>query len=151
MTLESTILATLLALGGLPLAQADREVFDVANPVYREECGSCLVAYPPQLLPKSSWQAIMTGLDKHFGTDASLDPDTTKAIRTYLESNASRRAAGGKPQLRITETAWFKHEHDEIAAGTWNSAAVKSPANCGACHTKAEQGDYRERTLRVPR
>ena len=151
MRLESTILATLLALGGLPLAQADREVFDVANPVYREECGSCHVAYPPQLLPKSSWQAIMTGLDKHFGTDASLDPETNKAIRIYLESTASRRAASGNPPLRITETAWFKDEHDEVAARIWNSAAVKSPANCGACHTKAEQGDYRERTRRVPR
>ena len=151
MKLESTILAALLLLGGLPRAQADREVFDVANPVYRNECGSCHVAYPPQLLPKASWQAVMAGLDKHFGTDASLDPSTAKTIQTYLESNASRRAASGRLPLRITESAWFKREHDEVAPGTWNSAAVKSPANCGACHTKADQGDYSERTLRVPR
>jgi nitrate/TMAO reductase-like tetraheme cytochrome c subunit len=142
--------ATLLA-GGVQVAQADREVFNVANPVYREECGSCHVPYPPQLLPKASWQAIMAGLDKHFGSDASLDAKTVKDIQVYLEFNASRRAASGKPPLRITESAWFKREHDEVAASVWKSAAVKSAANCAACHTQADQGDYSERTLRVPK
>lgn len=150
MKLDTTILAALLALGVAPLAQAEREVFDLANPVYREECGSCHLAYPPQLLPKASWQAIIGGLDQHFGTDASLDAGTVNAIQSYLEANASRRAAGTKPPLRITESAWFKREHDEVPAAKWSSAAVSSPANCGACHTKAEQGDYSERTLRVP-
>jgi hypothetical protein len=151
MRLATIIVAVLVSAGATPLAQADREVFDVGNPVYREECGSCHVAYPPQLLPKASWQAIMAGLDKHFGSDASLDAGTAKAIQTYLETNASRRAGRGRPPLRITETAWFKDEHDDVPAATWRSAAVKRPASCGACHTKADQGDYSERTLRVPK
>jgi hypothetical protein len=33
----------------------------------------------------------------------------------------------------------------------WRLAAVKSPANCAACHTTAEQGDFRERNIRIPR
>ena len=151
MKFDTTILVAVLALAVPSLARAEREVFDIGNPVYREECGGCHVAYPPQLLPKASWQAIMGGLDKHFGTDASLDPATAKTIQTYLETNASRRAVTGKPPLRITDTAWFKREHDEVPAAKWSSAAVKSPANCSACHTKAEQGDYSERTLRVPK
>ena len=28
---------------------------------------------------------------------------------------------------------------------------VKTPANCGACHTTAERGDFSERGVRVPR
>jgi len=151
MKLESFALAAALLAGGLPVAQADREMFNVANPAYRDECGSCHVPYPPQLLPKASWQAIMAGLDQHFGSDASVDAKTAKDIQAYLEANAGRRAASGKAPLRITESAWFKREHDEVAASVWTSPAVKSAANCGACHTQADKGDYSERTLRVPK
>jgi mono/diheme cytochrome c family protein len=144
-------LAVVLPITALPAAQADRDVFDVTSPLYCEECGSCHVAYPPGLLPKASWQAIMTGLHKHFGTDATLDPQAAKEVQAYLESHAGRRRARGKPPLRITETPWFRDEHDEVPASTWKSPAVKSAANCGACHTRADDGDYSEGTLRVAR
>ena len=149
MKLASMTLGAALAIGALPAAQADQEVFDLTNRLYREECGSCHVAYPPLLLPKGSWQAIMAGLDRHFGTDATVDASAAKEIQGYLEANAGR--ARGKPALRITETPWFRDEHDEVPASTWKSPAVKSAANCGACHTQAENGDYSEGTLRVPR
>ena len=42
-------------------------------------------------------------------------------------------------------------EHDEVPAALWKSAAVKGPANCAACHTRAEDGDYAERSLRLPK
>jgi hypothetical protein len=38
-----------------------------------------------------------------------------------------------------------------VPASVWRSSAVKSAADCGACHTQAENGDYSEGTLRVPR
>ena len=41
--------------------------------VYTQECGSCHLAFPSNLLPKASWQRVMNGLDKHYGSDASLD------------------------------------------------------------------------------
>ena len=134
-------------------ALADQTVFALTDPGYRQECGSCHVPYPPQLLPAPSWQAVMSGLDKHFGVDASLERPAQDAILDYLVRNAGRReaSAGGKPLLRITETRWFQHEHDELSARVWTLPAVKSPANCGACHTAAEKGDYAERSLRVPR
>jgi len=133
-------------------AFADREVFDTSNATYRAECGSCHIAYPAQLLPRESWQALMAGLPQHFGSDASVDVKTAKEIETYLTTNASRRvgALNAKPPLRITETRWFKHEHDEVPSRAWQSAAVKSPSNCGACHPGAERGDFSEHAVRVP-
>jgi len=59
--------------------------------------------------------------------------------------------AAGKAQLRITETRWFKHEHDEVPARVWTSAAVKQPGNCAACHAQAERGDFSEHSVRIPR
>ncbi len=133
-------------------ALAKDKSFAVTDPVYKAECGSCHVAYPPALLPAGSWQAVLSGLDKHFGTDASVDAKSLAALRAFLDSNAGRdrRANAGTPGLRISETDWFRREHRKVPATTWQGAAVKSRANCAACHTGAESGDYGERGIRVP-
>ena len=112
------------------------------NATYRTECGSCHVPYPPQLLPAGSWQQLMQRLDRHFGSDASLDAKMHEEISRLLAANAGRRAAPPGAEPRITETRWFRKEHDEVPAARWKDPAVKSPANCGACHARAEQGDY---------
>ena len=149
--------AILLTVGMMSLAQAEEDddsaVSSASNAKWQTECSACHVAYPPRLLPSASWRAVMSGLDKHFGSDASLDPATAKEIGTFLNENASRRqqTTSEKPTLRITETRWFRHEHDEVSARTWNNPRVKSPANCAACHTQAERGNYSERTIRIPK
>lgn len=94
----------------------------------------------------------MSGLDRHFGSDASLPPAARQEIGAFLEKNAgSNRHATGQPILRITETRWFQREHDEVPEHTWKNPKVKSPANCAACHTQAESGNYSEHGIRIPR
>lgn len=123
------------------------------NATWKAECSACHMAYPPGLLPASSWQAMMGGLDQHFGTDASLDEASVKEILPFLVANAAAepKKARAEPQLRITEMAWFKHEHDEISAITWKHPKIKSASNCVACHTQAEQGNFDEDSVRIPR
>ena len=48
-------------------------------------------------------------------------------------------------------TPWFVREHRQVDAATWKSPAVKSVANCTACHAGAASGDYNERAVRIPR
>lgn len=150
-------LAGLMTVGaGLvsPPVQAEEHRVTINNRALQQECGSCHVVYPPQFLSAASWRAVMDGLDKHFGTDASLDAATRSEILRYLQANAGRHdtSAGGKPLLRISATRWFVHEHsEELPRDIWRNPAVKSSANCLACHTAAEQGNYSERSLRIPR
>lgn len=133
-------------------ALADSERFTATDPTWKAECGSCHIAYPPQLLSAANWRAVMQGLDKHFGENASVDAATAAQISAFLENNAGRsRKTSGARTLRITETRWFRREHDEVPASVWNSPKVKTASNCAACHTQAEQGDFSERTLRVPK
>ena len=127
--------------------------YRVDDPAYRQECGSCHVAYPPQLLAKASWRSVMGGLDRHFGSDASVEPAQRGQILSFLELNAGDRdtSANGKPLVRITATPWFLKEHRrEIAAGSAGRSNVKSMANCGACHRQAEKFDYAKASLQVP-
>lgn len=134
-------------------AMADGKLTAPVNERWKAECGSCHLAYPPGLLPAAAWREVMSGLGKHFGTDASLEPAAEAEVGAYLERYAAgaRRAQAVPKSLRITESAWFVREHDEVAAGVWKRPAVKSAANCAACHTDAERGDFRERNIRIPR
>jgi len=122
-------------------------------PQYQQECGACHVAYPPSLMPAASWSRLLGKLSAHFGTDASLDAATLQTLSTWVQSQAgsNRRVREEPPQDRITRSTWFEREHREVSQATWKLPAVKSPANCAACHTQAETGDYRERNIRIPR
>lgn len=156
-----TLSAALVSLLSVGATQADDQERFPLSAAYKEECGSCHVPYPPQLLPAESWKAIIAGLDRHFGSNASLDAAKATEITGFLGSHAGRperregAAAKGGPNLRITESAWFKRKHreghDGLTASVWKSSAVKTPANCGACHRQAAEGDYSEHGIRIPR
>lgn len=124
-----------------------------ANAKWQKECSSCHIAYAPGLLPAESWRKIMDGLGKHFDADASLTAEESKEITSFLVNNASNRWRAPAAPLRITESAWFKSKHDshEIPLFVWKNPKVKSPANCQACHTQAEHGDFSERNIEIPR
>ncbi|MGE0447281.1 MAG: diheme cytochrome c [Vicinamibacterales bacterium] len=146
-------LTTLLTLGLALPAWAGQKAATPLTPAatYKEECASCHVPYPARLLPAESWRALMAGLPSHFGTNAALDAPTASVIERFLVANASMRPVrstaadsrpGAGPVLRITETRWFLKEHREVPARKWASPEVKSKANCAACHTGAERGNF---------
>ena len=64
------------------------------NPAFEEECASCHMAFPPQMLHADSWRAMMGDLSHHFGSDASLDEKRRIAITDFLVANANGRKTG---------------------------------------------------------
>lgn len=133
-------------------ADSDRGRSTPLLPDYVQECGACHTPFAPGLLPAASWQRLMTNLPRHFGTDASTDADAQRTLSAWLVQNAgtSKRGREEPPEDRITRAAWFTREHREFNASTWQRPAIKSPANCGACHTQATQGRFSEHDVRVP-
>jgi Dihaem cytochrome c len=124
--------------GGSPGASTPTRSSEQA---FNDECGACHFAFPPQFLPARSWQAIMAGLDNHFGENASLDADTAKQITDYLVANAAGPGSpvlrGLDPQetpLRITETRLWNRIHHEIRPSVYDRPDIKSKSNCLACH-----------------
>lgn len=147
--------AALLALAcALPAAWADRREMPATAmlPAYQQECAACHMAYPPGMLPAASWARMMKGLPQHYGTDASLDPALVRQIGVWLEAHAGtyKRVREETSQDRITQSAWFERKHRTVAPTTWQRAAVGSRANCMACHTRADQGDFDDDRVRIP-
>lgn len=142
----------LCTLGGAAHAGEHERSLNVLSS-YKQECGACHTAYAPSMLPAASWQRIMSGLDRHYGVDASLDAKTVAELSQWLQQHAgtSRRVAEAPPQDRITRSAWFERKHREVSAAVWKRASVRSRAQCAACHTGADQGDYDEDRVRIPR
>lgn len=119
---------------------------------YAQECAACHLAYPPGLLPARSWKRLMGGLDRHYGTDATLDAATLKQLDGWLQANAGtyKRVNEEPPQDRITRSAWFERKHREIDPTVWKLPSVKSAANCAACHTGADRGLFDDDQLQLP-
>lgn len=98
-------------------------------------------------------EKVMSGLDKHFDTDASLPAQDTQEITDYLVKYASNRWSSPATPLRIVDAQWFKAKHNsgEIAPAVWKRESVKSPANCMACHSGADKGNFDENNIKIPR
>ena len=150
---RSAALLACLAVAGLAHADDQRARTAPRLPAYQQECAACHVAYPPGMLPAASWRRLMDNLPRHFGSDASLDAPTARQISVWLAANAGtfKRVREEPAQDRITRSAWFARKHDEVPAATWRAPAVKSPANCNACHAQANEGDFDEHRVRIPR
>jgi hypothetical protein len=141
-------------LGGAVLADDDRRAHHVPlAPKYQQECSTCHLAYPPGMLPAASWERILSNLQRHYGTDASLDASTAKELSAWLTANTGtgKRGREQPPEDRITRSTWFVREHIEVPPNTWKLSAVKSASNCAACHAQANQGQFNEHTVRMPR
>ncbi|MBC8210462.1 MAG: hypothetical protein H8E21_05290 [Gammaproteobacteria bacterium] len=156
-------IARAVAAGGLQhttifasLGQADQSV---PAGLYVNECGSCHMAYPAQLLAPAGWALIMRGLQDHFGENAELDSASQDDILQYLlqmsgQQQGLYRKLGNPPQdpaIRVSEWPAFKQTHAEIPARlVTNNDKVKSFSQCNACHQDAEKGWFDEDHVRIP-
>jgi hypothetical protein len=112
------------------------------NATWRTECGACHLAFPPALLSVDDWLDLMSNLDKHFGVDASLEPQAKAEISNYLkQQGANNRLLGSRDAVpRITTTERFVGKH-RSAIRLWQKGQIKSLADCGSCHKEATAKD----------
>jgi hypothetical protein len=121
-----------------------------ASGVYAEHCGSCHIAYRPQLLPAASWERLISATADHFGESLSITPKQAAAIRNYLLDNGAGRtpdplaarimaAQGGEAwPVRVTEMVFFRQHHQELQS----AGDASKLGRCELCHAGAERGEY---------
>ena len=164
--LMAAVLSTLLGLAiALPLVALWRvtpttvpqEPLDAS---YAKDCGDCHNAFHPSLLTAATWTTIMAGLDDHFGEDATLKPDVTAALSSYLAANAAEhwdtrpanafRQMGESDPLRITATPYWTRRHRGIDPAVFKFEKVGTKSNCEACHGDARQGLFTPQAIHIP-
>jgi mono/diheme cytochrome c family protein len=132
--------------------------------LYQDECGSCHFPFQPVFLPAESWRTMMDRLEDHFGENAELSEQDRVNLLKYLTSNGADKINREIPNKvmwslrytpspeRITETAFFRHEHDEIPDKVMNrnTGEPLSFSNCDSCHKRALQGSYSEHEIDIP-
>lgn len=166
--LSSTILASVFAYadsdwGERKYRQSKLDVAPVTNQLYKDECGSCHLAFQPGLLPSRSWDKLMSQLDNHFDENAELDDETLTSLSNYLRENSAdhsnyKRSRGiinsirsGAAPLRITETRYFTRKHHELSKRmVEDNPKVGSYSKCEACHRNADKGSYNEHQVNIP-
>ncbi len=129
--------------------------------LFAAECGDCHTLYPPSLLPRRSWERLMGDLGNHFGDDASLEPQEEQSILAYLVQNAAETSSSeasvkilqsmpNQDMIAVTQTPFWKRTHSGIAQNEFESGAVKSRANCKACHSDVERGLIEDCNIVLP-
>lgn len=125
--------------------------YQTQNEAFVNECASCHTLYPPNLLPKKSWELIMSDLENHFGDDASLDEELNKNILAFLLKNSAETSTmenswkflnsiGDKDIITMSKTNYWEKTHEDIPKEIFDNEKIKSKANCKACHTDIEKG-----------
>lgn len=155
--------ASLMAKDGFFDKKGKKEVAPVTNELYKKECASCHFGYQPGLLPKASWEHIMSTLDKHYGVDASLEPSDVKALNEYILPNSAEFAQGYKRSAKITKSLrqgelytsitqipYIKKKHEDLKLWMIEQKEVRTQANCSACHKKANDGVFSKKTVDIP-
>jgi len=135
----------------------DKRLPSPQNQTYLNFCGSCHFAYQPGLLPKASWEKMIS--EGHFGT---LDEQTKKQIMDYLKTNSaesntseiSRKiiaSVGANKPTKIMDIPYIRKKHDEISPDVFKRKTIGSRSNCIACHTKAKEGNYEDDFVKIPK
>ena len=139
------------------------DVAPVNNQLYIKECGSCHFPYQPGLLPANAWNKMMTNLENHFNSDASLNEADLQTLTKYLNDNSAEKnmqykrsnrivSSLGKNQIpdSISTTPYMIKKHKDIKKDLITQNEVKGLFNCMACHKTADKGIYGERDINIP-
>ena len=125
--------------------------YKVENPLFTKECASCHILYPPNLLPRKSWETMMSNLENHFGDDASINEESNKGILAFLVKNSAETSTTkaswkflnsieNKDIIALTKTTFWEKKHKDIPKELFLHKEIKSKANCKACHSDVEKG-----------
>lgn len=139
------------------------DVAPVNNQLYIKECGSCHFPYQAGLLPANAWNKMMTNLENHFNSDASLNEADLQTLTKYLNDNSAEKNMQYKRSSRIVSslaknqipdsistTPYMIKKHKDIRKDLITQNEVKGLFNCIACHKTADKGIYGERDINIP-
>ena len=102
----------------------------------------------------------MSGLDKHFGENASLDAPLAASLGAWLANSSAEkfdtlpanlfRTINPAEPMRITATNGWKRMHHELDSAIFSTKPVGSRINCANCHHDAATGRLYPADIGIP-
>ncbi len=121
------------------IAQNPNNNLELSKQLYIENCSSCHVPIPAEVLPTTSWQQILNNPTDHYGqTLPQINRITTRLLWNYLRANSRLLLVGENTPQYVTNSRYFKALHPQV-----DLPKPSSNQTCISCHPGAKQLDYR--------
>lgn len=119
--------------------------YQLGQQLYQENCASCHIAVPPQVLPTQTWQQLLQDT-QHYGVTI---PELVDPPRLIIWNYLQRYSRPLLPQeeivpYRVNRSRYFKALHPQV-----EFPQPVTLEGCVSCHPGAEQNNFRQLTLEM--
>jgi hypothetical protein len=112
--------------------------YQLGKQLYLENCSSCHIPIPAEVLPIETWQEILEKPQKHYGTSLPNTISlTTRLIWTYLRTSSRPLLPGETKPEYVTNSRYFHALHPQV-----DLPKPVTHQSCIVCHPGAQQLDY---------
>ena len=124
------------------LVRVDSNNYQLGQELYVQNCSSCHIPIPAEVLPTDTWQEILEKPGKHYGTSLpKLSSINIRLIWSYLRTSSRPLLERELQPEFVTQSRYFKALHPKV-----DLPKPVTHQSCILCHPGASQLDYR--TLR---
>ena len=116
--------------------------YKLGKELYVENCGSCHIALPAEILPTETWRRLLLEPEQHYGQQLKpLIGPTLLVMWEYLRTFSRSQAEKEQLPYRISESRFFKALHPRV-----KFTEKVSLGSCVSCHPGVAQSNYRSLT-----
>ncbi len=116
--------------------------YQLGQELYLENCASCHVALPPEVLPSETWRRLLLEPEQHYGQ--KLQPIIGPSLLImwdYLKTYSRPLDVKQPTPYRVAASPYFKALHPRV-----DLPQPVKPASCVTCHPGVAQYNYRRLT-----
>jgi hypothetical protein len=118
------------------------ERYQLGKELYLENCATCHIAIPPEVLPSESWRRLLLEPEQHYGKQ--LEPilgPSRLILWEYLKAFSRPLIEKEKIPFGVSESRFFKALHPRVKL-----PKPVRPASCVTCHPGVAQFNFRSLT-----
>lgn len=116
--------------------------YQLGQELYLENCASCHVALPPEVLPTETWRRLLLEPEQHYGQ--KLQPMIGPSLLVmwdYLRTFSRPQLTKEATPYRVSDSPFFKALHPRV-----DFPQPLNPGSCVTCHPGVAQYNYRRLT-----
>lgn len=115
--------------------------FKLGQDLYLENCASCHIGLPPQVMPTETWRQLIQD-SQHYGAQIQpLVAPNLQVVWQYIRTSSRPQSADEEIPYRVYQSRYFKALHPKVKLPTRVGLS-----SCASCHPGAGKYDFRSLT-----